>query len=470
MNTVNPKKILGSFALAMIAIAAMIDLRGSSMMATYGLSGVFYYSMAALLFLIPSGLVCAELSTNVAKPGGMYAWIVEAFGEKTGFFSMWLEWLNNVIGFPASLSFVAVALTYLVNPAWVQNKFLIFSLTLGILWLITIFTLRGIKASSRLNMLGAIVGIIMPALIIFALAITWIAVGKNLQIDFAWKNLLPDMKGSNPGLFAAIILGFGGIQIVAFHRTDVINPRRNYPRAIFFAISAVFAIALMSALSVATVVPHDKLNLISGFIEGFSRFFRAFDLPWATPIIIIMIVTGLLATFNAWFLGPARGLAVAAEKGLIPTYFAKLNQKNVPVNILMTQAIACTLFSIIFLTMPDVNTGFWILLNLSSQSALLVYILIFAAAIKLRYQAQESPAGYRVPGGKIGIWVVAGTGILTCAMALITSVIPPAIVETGSLWRYEGILFGSNLLFLGIPLVILLTVGYLRRKREIGFT
>ena len=449
----------------MIAIVAIIDLRGASMMATYGLSVIFFYSMAALLFLIPSAFVCAELSTTVQEEGGMYAWIQQAFGKNTGFFAIWLEWVNNIIGFPASLSFIAVTLTYLVNPHLAQHKLLVFGLTLSILWLMTVFTLYGIKASSRLNMVGAIMGTIIPAIIITVLALVWMMLGHKLQFDLTWKNLLPGAGASNPGFFAAIILGFGGMQLIAFHSADVINPRKDYPIAILVTVASVFLIATLSALAIAAVVPHAKLDLISGFIESFNRFYTVFGFAWATPVVVALITIGMLATFNAWFLGPARGLAVAAQKGFIPLVFAKLNRRYVPANVLLLQAILCTLFSLIFFAMPNVTAGFWVLLNLSSQSAILVYLLIFAAGIKIRFQNKaKNNAGYRIPGGKTGMVLVAGTGILTCFAALLLSVIPPTMVATGALWRYEGILLGGNLLFLSVPLLIMLSAGFFKAK------
>jgi hypothetical protein len=46
------KKILGAFTLAMIAVVAIVDLRSSAMMATYGLSAIFFYVMVSILFFI----------------------------------------------------------------------------------------------------------------------------------------------------------------------------------------------------------------------------------------------------------------------------------------------------------------------------------------------------------------------------------------------------------------------------------
>jgi amino acid transporter len=289
------------------------------------------------------------------------------------------------------------------------------------------------------------------------LGFSWIILGKPAQIDLSLSHLIPTTSASNPGIFAAIILGFGGMQIIAFHTANAKNPARDYPRAIFAAVGIIFAITLFSSVAVALVVPHSELNIISGLIDGFKRIFTAFNMPWATPVVVLLIVFSLLATLNAWFLGPARGLVVAAENGLFPRIFAYNNKHDMPVNILLLQAVICTLLSAVFLYMPDVSSGFWILLNLSSQSALMVYILIFAAGIRQRYLRRSAGVteGYVIPGGMCGMVLIAGGGIVTCVIALVCSLIPPMNINTGNVWQYEAILIGSNLVFLGIPLGII---------------
>ncbi len=464
LPVVNNKKILGAFSLAMIAVVAIIDLRGLPMMASYGLGAIFVYGLAMVLFLIPSGLVCAELATNIQKPGGMYAWICDSFGDNVGFIAIWLEWLNNVIGFPASLSFICVTLMYLFDPGLAQNKALVFTATVCILWVTTGFILLGMKASSRLNMSGALFGTIVPALIITVLGFSWVLLGKPVQIALNWHHVIPTMQASNPGIFATLILGFGGMQIIAFHTANARNPGRDYPRAIFAAVAIIFGIALCTSMAVALVVPSHDLDIISGLINSFQRIFTAFSMSWATPLVVVLIVFSSLATFDAWFLGPARGLVVAAQNGFFPRIFSYCNRQDMPAAILLLQAVSCTILSAVFLYMPDLTSGFWILLNLSSQSALMVYMLIFAAAIKQRLLRTENLShAYYIPGGKLGVWIVAGTGFVTCAMALLCSVIPPTNINTGNFWHYEAILFGSNAIFISIPLAII--YYYSRRRR-----
>lgn len=449
------KKFLGTFVLAMIAVAAIIDLRGLPMMASYGLSMIVVYGVAALLFLIPSGLVCAELATQIQAPGGIYAWIRQAFGEKAGFLSIWLEWLNNVIGFPASLTFMAVALAYVIHPGLAQNKLWVLLCTLTMLWAVTLFTLCGVKASSRLNFVGALVGTILPAGIIIVLSALWVFTKHKTQITYQFSNLMPSWQHINPGLFAALTLGFGGMQIVAFHRENVQYPARTYPRAIALAVFFIVAIAVFTSLAIATVVPQTELNVVTGLIESYHRFLQAFGMPWATSFLVLLMILSLFATLNAWFLGPARGLVVAVDAGYLPEWLGVRNRADIPKNIILLQGMVGTLLSLVFWYMPDISSGFWVLLNLSSQSALLVYIFIFLSAIKLR-QERIHPAteGFTIPGGKTMLGFVAGVGAITCIIALMTSVIPPTVVNTGSVLQYELILLCSNAIFISLPFII----------------
>ena len=57
--------------LAIMNVAAVVSLRGVATEVTYGLSSAFYYLFAAVVFLIPTSLVAAELAAMFSsKQGG----------------------------------------------------------------------------------------------------------------------------------------------------------------------------------------------------------------------------------------------------------------------------------------------------------------------------------------------------------------------------------------------------------------
>ena len=74
---------LGVFTLAIMNVTAVVSLRGLPAEAEYGLSSAFYYLFAAIVFLIPTALVAAELAAMFQdKQGGVFRWVGEAFGKK----------------------------------------------------------------------------------------------------------------------------------------------------------------------------------------------------------------------------------------------------------------------------------------------------------------------------------------------------------------------------------------------------
>lgn len=61
--------------LAIMNVTAVVSLRGLPAEAVYGPSSAFYYLFAAIVFLIPTSLVAAELAAMFAdKQGGVFRW------------------------------------------------------------------------------------------------------------------------------------------------------------------------------------------------------------------------------------------------------------------------------------------------------------------------------------------------------------------------------------------------------------
>ena len=88
---------------------------------------------------------------------------------------------------------------------------------------------------------------------------------------------------------------------------------------------------------------------------------------------------------------------------------------------------------------------------MSAQMALLVYIFMFAAVIKLRYSKPNQRGAYRIPGGMIGVWLVAGTGIICCVATILIGFVPPTQIHINNVALFEGFLIGGLLFFTIIP-------------------
>jgi len=450
------KKRLGIFSLAMINVAAIESLKNLPIMSKVGLAAIFFYAVAGLLFFIPTALVSAELATGWPTKGGVYLWLKQAFGQRWGFIGIWLEWIQNVIWYPTVLSFAAATLAYLINPTLANNPLYMISVILIVYWAATCINLFGMKASGIISTVGAMIGTVIPGLLIIVLGLVYYFSGKPLQIHFSWHAAIPNMSSiKNIVFLVGVLLAMAGMEMSAVHAKEVKNPQVSYPRAILLSVVIILVLSILGSLAIAIVVPAKNISLVAGIMQAFSDFFAVYHLHWLTPILAVLIVIGAITGTCTWIAGPSRGLLATAEDGDLPAFFQHHNKFNMPVAIFIMQGAIVTLLSLSFVLMPSVSSSFWLLTCLTAQLYLIMYALMFAAAIWLRHSQPDVKRTYRVPGGKyLGMWIVAGVGCIASIVAICIGFVPPSQIQSGNIWFYEGFLIIGLVIMIGVPLTI----------------
>ncbi len=455
-HSVKPQRVLGIFVLATLNLAVITSLRNMPLVAKYGLSSVSYYLIAAIVFIFPTALVAAELATGWPKAGGVYIWVREAFGERWGLSAVWLQWLHNLPWYPAMFAFVATLIAYAINaPHLIQSKNFILLVILVGFWGITLFNFFGVKTSGWLSSFCVIVGAILPGAFLITLGIIWLARGMPTEIAFTWKNTLPSFSQfNNIGFLAATFLAFAGLEVTAVHAKDVINPRKNYPRAIF--LSAIFSLVLfvLGSLAIAIVLPQKDISLVAGIMEAFAKILAIYKISGLVPWIGLLIALGAIGELNAWILGLAKGLFITARHGSLPPVFQRVNKHNTPTNLLIFQAIVVTIAGIVFYFMDTLSSAYWVLMTLSAQLYLTMYIFMFLAAIRLRYSKPNVIRKYRVSEGNGGLWAVTMVGIIAAAFAIIMGFFPPEELSLTNIFQLELFMIIAFLIFFGIPHLI----------------
>jgi glutamate:GABA antiporter len=245
------------------------------------------------------------------------------------------------------------------------------------------------------------------------------------------------------------------------HVNDIINPQKNFPRAMLLACIFIFGTMVLGSLSIAIVLPNDEINLIAGIMQLFSNFFEAFGLQALTPVITLLIVVGSTGTMINWLISPAKGLLHAAEFGFLPPFFSKINKNGIASNILLTQAILVSLLCTLFLFETSVNAFYWFLTALSTELYMGMYVLMFCTAIKLHYLYRDRTGSFKIPGGVIGIWATCLLGLLGCLATITVTFFPPDNIDVGSPSRYFVMVCIGNVLTI-TPLFLF--YAYERRK------
>jgi glutamate:GABA antiporter len=449
------KKTLSVFSLVMINIIAVDSIRALPVSAEYGLSLIFFYLVCAIGFMIPVALIAAECASAWPEEGGIYIWTREAFGKSYGLFVAWIQWIYNIVWFPSILSLLAMILFYIIDPSLTNNKpMLIFAIN-GLFWLVTLLNCFGIRIASWLSIVSAIIGTLLPIMLFVVLGICWIVMKKPLAISLNASALLPHITHFNQlGLLSGVVFGLIGLDMSAVHASDVSNPQRDYPRALLISVIVILTTMILGSLAISLVIPAKDLNLASGIIESFQIYLTAYHLSWLTPIIAVCILIGGLGGVSAWILGPGRCMMVASRDQLAPAILNRTNRYGAPVGVLLIQAVVFSLFSSVYLLFPDFNTAYWLLSVITSQLAMMLYMVVFLAAIRLRFSAPKQPRGFIIPGGRVGITLVGGLGFITCLVIFSLGLIPPAQLLIHPVVLYETVLIACIIILTAIPIWI----------------
>lgn len=435
------RQYLSVFSLVMITAGSVDSIRNLPATALFGSSLIFFFLIATIFFLIPCAMVSGELAAGWPKQGGVYIWVKEAFGVQAGFTAIWLQWIENVVWYPTILSFVAGTIGYLISPSLTHSNVFMVAVILISFWGTTLVNLFGMKSSARFANFCGIFGLILPMVLVILLGSIWLLLKKPIQISITPHSLLPNFHDSTLWIsLTGIVLSFCGIEIATVHARDVKNPQRSFPKALFFSTFIIIGTLLAGSLAIALVVPNAQISLVAGNMQAFDVFFKAYHMDWILPLIAVFLVIAGLGSVSNWIIAPTQGLLVAAKEGNLPPTLQKENRKGAPVTILIYQAIIVSILCSVFLLMPSVNGSYWLLTALTSQLYMFMYILMFAAAIRLRYSQPTQERLYKIPGGNLGMWVVAGGGILGSIVTVVVGFFPPTGVQIGSLFRYETIL------------------------------
>lgn len=445
-------------AMAILIVTSILSLRGLPSEAKFGIQSVFYYIFAAVVFLLPFSLVCAELASTYTRSGGLYRWISEAFGPRWGWTAMYLEWQTIIIWFPTVLMFGAASLAYIFWPEsfdarLASNKVYTLIIALAIYWAVTLNSFRGMKASNRVSTLGGLWGTIIPGAILIVLGVVYVCMGE--KIDLTPMPFFPDFADlSTIVLAASIFLFYGGMEIQAVHINDMRNPARDFPRAVFLSIAIIVIGYAAGTLIIGLVIPSKDIDLLQSLLVAYKRFWNVVGLNWMGNVIALMIMVGVIGQVSALVNGPSTGLMAVAQSGYLPRKLQTVNEKGVNKPILIVAGVFVSVLTLILLVLPTVESAYQIMSQMATIIYLIMVLMIYAAFIRLRRTQPGKKRGFRVPGGKFGEWIVCGLGVTGAVAALLLSYLPPSQIQTGSPVVYIGILLSGVGIFVALPLVV----------------
>jgi amino acid transporter len=419
-------RTMGIAAMTLFAVSAMITLDTVATSSALGVQSITLFTLFALIFFVPYGLITAELGSGWPEEGGIYVWVREAYGQKWGTFTAWLYWVNVAYWAPAVFvvfaGTLAVAFWPGMSRTWEEL------IVVGLIWLMVVIGILPMSLSKWVNSASAVVKV--AVLVMLGLMGMAYAVKHGVANSFAPKEWVPSF-GANWSFLPIIIYNFMGFELMSSAAGAVKNPRRDIPRMLLFAGAIIVGAQLLGNFGILAAVPLQDLSIVSGMADAMKLTFDSVLGGAATAVydlFIVLLLFSFIGNMVTWSIGANHSMASTGLDRSAPGIFGHVNRRfTTPDYAFVLMGVLATALTIVnyqfFATKESV---FWSIFALSSIVFLFPYVLMFPALLVLRKKQPDTPRPYTVPWGKPGAWVsvvLTMTGVLF-AIALFFYLVP----------------------------------------------
>jgi basic amino acid/polyamine antiporter, APA family len=199
------------------------------------------------------------------------------------------------------------------------------------------------------------------------------------------------------------------------------DPERTLPRATIYGTLAATLLYLIATISIFGMIPAHKLATSnSPFADAANIIFGG---SWGGKAIALVAMISTFGALNGWTLLQGRVPLAAAEDGLFPRRFARVNGRSgTPVFGLVVSSLLVTVLLLLYLRSSLVNT-FYNLILLATLTTLVPYAYSAAAELYLLFKERELFSGTRLARDAViallafaySAWAIWGAGEKTIA-------------------------------------------------------
>ena len=436
--------------LAFMTTASVASLRSAPTMAVYGLTCVFLYVRAGDR-LPAADRRWSRPSWRRAGAGGVFRWVSEGISPRWGLLAVWCQFAMTIFYYPTLLGFVASTLAYVFNPDLADNGVYTGVVIVVVFWRGVFLSARGGTGGiAKLASSGLLVGTLIPGALLVILGIVYLAQGNASAAPMDAEPPDPGVDGHREPRAdrqqLPVLLGHGDERRA--RRIAAATRGASSRKAMFLACGLVLLIFILPALAISWVIPAEELSLTAGVMQAFDAFFAYFNLQKLVPIVAIALVCASAGGMLTWLAGPSKGLLlIARREGYLPPFFQHQNENEVAVNILVVQGGVTTVIALLYALVPSVSSAYWILSVMTTQVYLVMYLLMFIAAVNLRSRQPDVERGYTAPALKFMCMV----GFLASAAAILIGFVPPSQFENGNTAAYVGLILAGTVLLGLLP-------------------
>lgn len=396
--------------------------------------------IAGILFVF-TALTYAEGTAMLPEAGGSASFARYGFNDTAGFIAGWALMLSYIVTISISAFTIPPYLGFFWEPLKASPE-LGTAVAMGIVFLLMVLNVVGIKETSLLNLGAAIIDIFTQ--------VSLVVIGFILLFDPAlvWQRMVnnwPSAENLILGIALASI-AYTGIETMSQMAEETRQPEKRVPRALLMMIVTVLVIfAGISLVSFSAMTPQElagewSRDPVAGIAANLPIVFLSNVLK---PLIGILAGTILLIAANAGLIGISRLAFSLGSHKLVPQVFSKIHPR------FKTPYVSVIVFGIIaiLLLLPGFYTAdvFTAIGSLYAFGSLLAFIIAHASIISLRIRKPDLPRPFklkvniRVKGRELPLSAIIGI-LATGTIWVIILATQPFSCWVGFAWMFIGLI------------------------------
>ncbi|HZM87238.1 MAG TPA: APC family permease [Blastocatellia bacterium] len=339
--------------------------------------------VGGLLSLL-GALTYSELSAVNPKAGGIYVHLRDCFGPLPAFLFGWTLFFAMNGGTVATL---AVGFSTTLSQIIPMSGAMIKVVSIAMIVVLTLVNIKGTRESADLQ--NWTTGIKVGAILLMAAALFAYGRAFSTMTEPIWPG---EFSGSLLSGFGVAMIGvlwaYEGWQYVTFSAGEVVNPQRNYPRALFVGTAILIGVYLLANLAyLAALGPSGVSQSTSVAPESLMAVVN----PTAAKLIALAILVSVFSAANSNVLTCPRVYYAMANDGL---FFRKLAEVHPRFGTPAFAIVAGSLWAAVLALAGTFNE----LLSYVVFSGWVFYGLTAATIFVYRKRLSEAERPYKVPG------------------------------------------------------------------------
>lgn len=464
------RRVMGLLDVTLFTVSAMLVVDQLTSSASIGADTIGWWLIAIVFFLVPYGLITAELATTYPEQGGIYVWAKRAFGARWAARTTYWYWVNVALWMPSVFLLFAGLFCQLFIGQWTNwpaGKWPQVAIAIALTWGVVGVGIVRLEIGKWVNNIGAVIKVV----IIFSLGAGGIvfAIRHGSANPIHAGNLLPSF-GVAKTYLPVIIYLLMGFELISTMAGEVKDPEKKIPRALLTSGASIAFLYVFATIGILLALPLGKLQLVQGLIETFREIFGRTGVG---EVVVYVLGIGALYTYftnmTTWTMGANRAAAEAAGDGELPQILAREHPVHkTPVAAYLISGVISTV--VLVGTALFINTEdnlFFAIFAASSVIFLLPYLLMFPAVAVLRRKDPDRERPFKIPGGDRVVIALATLTTIVIAAATVLF-IWPEIPNAPSEWSYTGPLLAIVVVALAAGEAIIWRMAHPRAPRAVS--